>query len=62
MAALILLLVLIALGAMSCGGLTVDSRDPSYGLGPVLSRASARRSHQEREAPGGRGTDAAETS
>jgi len=36
MAALILLVVLVALGTLSVLGRTVDSRDPEYGLGEVI--------------------------
>lgn len=36
MIALILLAVLVALGIASILGITADSRDSSYGLGPLL--------------------------
>lgn len=50
MAAVVVLLALIALGAASAFGLTADSRDPRYGVGPVIMRR--RRSHQEEICPG----------
>ncbi|BEP12295.1 hypothetical protein acdb102_06060 [Acidothermaceae bacterium B102] len=36
MAALLLLLLLLALVAASLTGRTADSRDPQYGVGPLL--------------------------
>ena len=38
MTAIVLLILLIALGIAAVLGRTADSRDPNYGLGPVLFR------------------------
>ena len=42
MAALLLLLILLALGAASLTGRSADSRDPQYGIGPLLARRTRR--------------------
>jgi hypothetical protein len=36
MAALVIVLVLIALGVLGASGRGVDSSDPEYGVGPIL--------------------------
>jgi hypothetical protein len=62
MAGVILLAMLIGLGVAAWLGLTVDSRDPRYGVGLMLSSPASRPSEQQRgDAPCG-DTCAAETS
>jgi hypothetical protein len=42
MFAIVLLILSVALGAASLLGLTPDTRDPHYGLGPVMRSRSPR--------------------
>jgi hypothetical protein len=60
MGALVILGVLIASGVASALGLTVDSRDPRYGVGAVMTWTTRSPLEQERENPGERRADAAE--
>ena len=60
MAGLVLLVLLLALGAAAAAGRTTDSRDPRYGVGPLLSRPAAPRSDEVRDNSGCRETETAE--
>ena len=42
MAALLILLILLALGAATLTGRTADSRDAQYSVGPLLRRSDKR--------------------
>jgi hypothetical protein len=42
MTVLVFLILLVALGVASVLGFTPDTRDPDYGLGPVIRGGSAR--------------------
>jgi hypothetical protein len=55
MIALVLLVLLVAVGVASVLGLAADTRDPEYGVGPLLV---PRRSHVDRAEPAARSQEA----
>lgn len=60
MVGVVVLGVLAAMGVASALGLTADTRDPHYGVGPMLSRMPAQPSHHVSQTSRGRGADATE--